>query len=97
MKAYEVEVLQTETCSVCVLSFEEWGDPEGVLGTFGNVCVCVVEGETDRNLSLLGWHLLRASSLGHWMALLISGFLLFKGDLTLTPWPLAHRVCACVR
>lgn len=37
-------------------------------------------------LSPVGRDLLRASSLGHWVALLISGSPLSEQDLTLTPW-----------
>lgn len=87
VKAYEVEVLQTETCSVCVLSFRtgvSWRDA-------GNLRKCGVGG-ADGDLSLVGRHLLRVSSLGHWMALLISGFLLFKWGLTLTHMAPEHKI-----
>lgn len=45
-------------------------------------------------LSLMGWHLLRASSLGHWVVLFISGFPLFAQDLTLTPGA-GGTLCKC--
>lgn len=86
-KACEVEVMEAETCSGCVLPFRGGVSLEVcsgcVLSFRGGVSWRCVR-KCGRKPSLVGWDLLRVSSLGHWVVLLISGFLLFKWALTLT-------------